>query len=114
MPPVGGGGHVHDLGEGSGEGGMLMVADAFCNLADPHGGVEEAVAGGGDLGVHDEALGGGAEVGAETPLEGAYGHRCFFGKLLDRDGIVDVVMHVVDQAGNGPVGRGEGVAFSLV
>ena len=56
---------MHDLGEGAGEGGVFVVADAVGDFADTHGGIEQAITGGSDFGVHDEALGRGAEVGAE-------------------------------------------------
>ena len=72
--PVSGGRHVHDAGEGAGEGGVFVVAEAFGDFADAEGGVHESVAGGGDFGVEDEALRGGTEVSAEAAFEGTDGH----------------------------------------
>ena len=111
--PVGGGRHVHDAGEGPGEGSVFVVAEAFGDLADGEGCIEEAVAGGGDFGVEDEAFGGSAQVAAEAAFEGADGHVGFVGQFVDAEGFVDVAVDEVDEFGEGAVGGGEGVALAL-
>lgn len=111
---VGGWGHVHDAGEGAGERGVFEVSEAFGDFADGEGGIEEAVAGGGDFGVEDEAFWGGSQVGPEAAFEGADGHAGLVGEFIDAEGFVDVAVDVFDEFGKGAIGGGEGVAFTLI
>ena len=105
---------MHDRGEGSGERGVFLVAERLGDFTDAERGAEKALAGGGDLGVEDEALGRGAEVGPETALKGRDRHACEAGEFVDIENLVDVVVDVIDELGEGAVGGGEGVALSLV
>lgn len=64
--------------------------------------------------MDEVAFWGGAEILAETSFQATDRHAGALGEVLHRDGFFEVLVDVVDEFGDGAVGRGERGAFAVL
>jgi len=64
--------------------------------------------------VNEVAFWSGPEILAETSFQAADRHAGTLGEVLHRDGFFEVLVDVVDELGDGAVGRGERWALAVL
>ena len=88
---------MHHAGERPCEGSVLQVSERLRDLAHAGWRIEESIAGRSDLGVQDESFGRSAQMAAKASFQGADRHLRPCGQLVHAKGLVDVVVHEIDQ-----------------